>query len=164
MAAEDPFQALAACFEITAAERSGDPPSYICCLPVHQDGSCNGLQHYAALGKDVAGAEHVNMVDMERPADVYTGIADKVKEKVDIDAAKGIPVAIALKDHVDRKLVKQTVMTSVYGVTFIGARNQIKNRLKEKGVTEDEALLFQLSMYATKVTLSSLGELFTSAR
>lgn len=26
---------------------------------------------------------------------------------------------------VDRKLVKQTVMTSVYGVTFIGAREQV---------------------------------------
>jgi hypothetical protein len=34
---------------------------------------------------------------------------------------------------VDRKLVKQTVMTSVYGVTHIGARQQIENRLRERG-------------------------------
>lgn len=27
---------------------------------------------------------------------------------------------------VDRKLVKQTVMTSVYGVTFVGARAQVR--------------------------------------
>ena len=32
---------------------------------------------------------------------------------------------------VDRKIVKQTVMTSVYGVTYIGAREQIANRLKD---------------------------------
>ena len=82
MNAEDPFQALATCIEITAAVRSGDPASYVCALPVHQDGSCNGLQHYAALGKDVRGAKHVNMMAMKRPADVYTGIADTVREKV----------------------------------------------------------------------------------
>lgn len=33
---------------------------------------------------------------------------------------------------IDRKVVKQTVMTSVYGVTFIGARKQIQARLMEK--------------------------------
>jgi hypothetical protein len=33
---------------------------------------------------------------------------------------------------VDRKIVKQTVMTSVYGVTPVGARAQIENRLKER--------------------------------
>ena len=38
--------------------------------------------------------------------------------------------------QVDRKLVKQTVMTSVYGVTPIGAREQIEARLREKGWDE----------------------------
>jgi len=31
-------------------------------------------------------------------------------------------VAEGLKGNVTRKVIKQTVMTSVYGVTFIGAR------------------------------------------
>ena len=57
-------------------------------------------------------------------------------------------------DHqiqVDRKLVKQTVMTSVYGVTYVGARQQIKRRLKERGVIADDAELFGVSCYAAKV-------------
>jgi hypothetical protein len=33
---------------------------------------------------------------------------------------------------VDRKLVKQTVMTSVYGVTNVGARAQVEARLRER--------------------------------
>lgn len=41
------FQALSTCFEIVAALESGNPATYLCNLPVHQDGSCNGLQHYA---------------------------------------------------------------------------------------------------------------------
>lgn len=33
-----------------------------------------------------------------------------------------------LLGHTDRKLVKQTVMTTVYGVTMRGARDQVANR------------------------------------
>ena len=51
--AEDPFQCLAACMEAVAAVEGGDAEAFISRLPVHQDGSCNGLQHYAALGRDV---------------------------------------------------------------------------------------------------------------
>lgn len=51
----------------------------------------------------------------------------------------------------DRKLVKQTVMTSVYGVTYIGARDQIKRRLKERSVIADDVELFGASCYAAKV-------------
>lgn len=51
----------------------------------------------------------------------------------------------------DRKLVKQTVMTSVYGVTYIGARDQIKRRLKERGAIEDDNELFAAACYVAKV-------------
>lgn len=54
-------------------------------------------------------------------------------------------------NQVDRKLVKQTVMTSVYGVTFVGAREQIKRRLEEKGVITDDRLLFSAACYSAKV-------------
>ena len=57
--------------------------------------------------------------------------------------------------QVDRKLVKQTVMTSVYGVTFVGARAQILNRLEEKGKESDDNQLFPASSYAAKVDLES---------
>ena len=55
--------------------------------------------------------------------------------------------------QVDRKLVKQTVMTSVYGVTYVGAREQIKRRLEERGFINDEKLLYRVSCYAAKVSL-----------
>ena len=45
-------------------------------------------------------------------------------------------------------------MTSVYGVTFVGARGQIANRLKERGWT-DEQLTFKVSNYAAKVPACS---------
>lgn len=51
----------------------------------------------------------------------------------------------------DRKLVKQTVMTSVYGVTYVGARDQIKRRLKERSAIADDVELFGCACYAAKV-------------
>ncbi|KAG5042783.1 hypothetical protein JHK87_006698 [Glycine soja] len=66
--------------------------------------------------------------------------------------------------QIDRKLVKQIVMTSVYGVTFVGTREQIKRRLEEKGLITDEKLLFVAACYAAKVTLTALGEIFGVAR
>ena len=68
---------------------------------------------------------------------MFTGIANVLKRIVAEDAKnpedpETQALAIALAPHVDRKLVKQTVMTSVYGVTHIGARQQIQNRLKER--------------------------------
>jgi DNA-directed RNA polymerase len=54
--ADDPWQCLATCMEVYSAIESGDPEAYESVLPVHQDGICNGLQHYAALGGDHQGA------------------------------------------------------------------------------------------------------------
>ena len=53
--------------------------------------------------------------------------------------------------QINRKLVKQTVMTSVYGVTFVGARMQILNRLKERGTIQDQAEMYRAACYAAKV-------------
>ncbi|RDY10946.1 DNA-directed RNA polymerase 3, chloroplastic, partial [Mucuna pruriens] len=168
--AEDPFQCLAACINLSEALRSLSPNSVISHLPIHQDGSCNGLQHYAALGRDALEAAAVNLVASEKPADVYSEIAVRVHDIMRRDSNKdpaAYPNALLAKvliDQIDRKLVKQTVMTSVYGVTFVGAREQIKRRLEEKGFITDEKLLFTAACYAAKVTLTALGEIFGAAR
>ncbi|KAJ3178579.1 DNA-directed RNA polymerase [Geranomyces variabilis] len=128
---DSPWQLLAACKELARALRSPKPIEYVSHLPIHQDGTCNGLQHYAALGGDELGARQVNLIPGEKPADVYSGVAATVQETVNADAAAGVPEAILMKHRVNRKLVKQPVMTNTYGVTYIGARGQIANRLKE---------------------------------
>lgn len=163
--ADDPFQFLATCMEIADAVESGDPASYLSHLPAHMDGSCNGLQHYAALGRDAQGGRAVNLCPVPEPQDVYSQIAVLVRERVKADAEAGVPHAAVLQaaTPVDRKLVKQTVMTSVYGVTFVGARGQISSRLKERGF-EDSSLMYKVSCYSAKVTLACLMEMFSSAK
>lgn len=110
--AEDPWQCLATCLDLAAAVRSPDPTLYESRQPVHQDGTCNGLQHYAALGGDPKGAAAVNLVAGPKPSDVYGRVAALVSEAVDKDAAAGHDVAQGLVGKINRKVVKQTVSPS----------------------------------------------------
>ncbi|XXG98516.1 G4 quadruplex nucleic acid binding protein [Hypoxylon texense] len=127
--AEDAWQCLATCFELKAALESPDPTKYVSHLPVHQDGTCNGLQHYAALGGDVWGAQQVNLLPGDRPADVYSAVADLVKQSIAEDLKVDNIFAKAIDGKITRKVVKQTVMTNVYGVTFVGAKAQVLKQL-----------------------------------
>ena len=84
----------------------------LCSLPLcAQDGSCNGLQHYAALARDSACASAVNMLPVERPQDVYSAVAAAVERQTQSDAAAGRSEAVKLLERnggvIDRKLVKQ---------------------------------------------------------
>lgn len=161
--AEYPWQCLATCYEIAEAVRSGKPTEFKSRIPVHQDGTCNGLQHYAALGGDLAGARAVNLAPSDRPADVYTGVAEMVNKLVEQDAKEGVEAAQLLLGKISRKVVKQTVMTNVYGVTFIGAKAQIENRLKERDDIPSDKI-YMLSGYLAKKVFASLGEMFNGAR
>ncbi|KAI9908787.1 hypothetical protein PsorP6_003037 [Peronosclerospora sorghi] len=200
--ADYPFLALGVCFELKRALESPDPTKYMSNIPIHQDGSCNGLQHYAALGRDRTGGAQVNLVPGARPNDVYMGVAAQVLAKVEHDAALNVPSvekvqaslegtsgprriellkllddarrkkhAQFLTGNITRKVVKQTVMTSVYGVTYIGARKQIAARLHEsfltKGHIMDDTLedeIYHASCYCAELTMGSMVDLFTSAR
>lgn len=122
---EDPWQCLAACFELKAALESPDPKKHVSTLPVHQDGTCNGLQHYAALGGDVWGAQQVNLEPGNRPADVYSAVAGLVVDLIEKDYEQDNAFAKIVRGKITRKVVKQTVMTNVYGVTFAGAKKQV---------------------------------------
>ena len=125
--AENPWQTLACIFELSAAMKMDNPADYVGRLHVHVDGSCNGMQHYAAFGRDSDGGRQVNLADSERPGDVYTAILQFVIKDIEEEKDPAlIEIAESLKGKVTRKVIKQTVMTSVYGVTFIGARKQIQ--------------------------------------
>uniref|UniRef100_A0A8C1JID7 DNA-directed RNA polymerase n=1 Tax=Cyprinus carpio TaxID=7962 RepID=A0A8C1JID7_CYPCA len=163
MNADEPWQALACCMEIANASRSPDHTKFISYFPVHQDGSCNGLQHYAALGRDVIGATSVNLMPCELPQDVYSGVAQQVEEFRARDAEKGLKIAQVLEGFISRKVVKQTVMTVVYGVTRYGGRLQIEKRLKEIDDFPKD-YIWDASHYLVKQVFSSLKEMFTGTR
>ncbi|MCJ1331785.1 DNA-directed RNA polymerase [Thelotrema lepadinum] len=164
--AEDPWQCLATCLELTNALESPDPHKFVSRLPVHQDGTCNGLQHYAALGGDADGARQVNLEPGDRPSDIYTAVADMVQASIAKDAEMGEPMAQLLNGKIKRKVVKQTVMTNVYGVTFAGAKSQVLHQLKDlypNLLASDAVQRFAASGYIARKIFDSLSIMFTGA-
>lgn len=146
--AENPWQFLAACRALLDPEGCGTH------LPVQQDGTCNGLQHYAALGRDGAAAMLVNMIDAEEPSDIYTRVFQQsLTHEWGDDPARGM---------LSRKVVKQPVMTTVYGVTAVGARSQIAEQLKDSGLSGTE--LYESSKKIAGVVRESIGALCEKAR
>lgn len=167
MKSEDAWQTLAACYELKNALDSPNPTKFISTLPIHQDGTCNGLQHYAALGGDAVGARQVNLEPGDRPSDVYTAVAEAVKAEVEKDFEAGHPVAKILHGRITRKIVKQPVMTNVYGVTYYGARAQVKKQLEElfpEVKRTDPVDHLTLASYVAKKIFKSLGEMFKGAQ
>jgi DNA-directed RNA polymerase len=166
--AEDPWQCLACCMELKSAFDSPDPTRFVSQFPVHQDGTCNGLQHYAALGGDHAGARQVNLEPSDRPQDIYTGVAELVKEMVAKDVANGAPLASFIDGHITRKVVKRTVMTNVYGVTFMGAKQQVHDQLKglfpDFKPTDKVRSLGSVALYVAHKIFEALGKIFNGAQ
>eukprot|EP01126_Amoeba_proteus_P001763 TRINITY_DN10534_c0_g1_i8.p1 TRINITY_DN10534_c0_g1~~TRINITY_DN10534_c0_g1_i8.p1 ORF type:complete len:649 (-),score=122.69 TRINITY_DN10534_c0_g1_i8:30-1976(-) len=163
MKKDEPWQYLAACIEFNEALKLSNPEDYVSYLPVHQDGSCNGLQHYSALAGDPLGARSVNVLPSEQPQDVYTEVLKLIEMKVAKDKSEGHPMAILLDGKIQRSVVKQTIMTSVYGVTFIGGRKQIEKNLLDRFPNFPEERLFEATMYITKHIFDSLGQVFNGA-
>lgn len=115
------WQVRGTCLEIARAlEHPEGPQEFESDLPVHQDGSCNGLQHYGALARDAEGGAAVNLLPSIVPSDVYSKVLDKVISHVEARVATQLE-ARWIWEHRDQTLVrdavKRTVMTRVYGAS-----------------------------------------------
>lgn len=77
-----------------------------------------------------------------------------MEKEREADAKAGSELAQVLEGHIKRKIIKQTVMTTVYGVTRFGARLQIDKQLK--GVLATPYFPFSLHNYLAlgKVSVS----------
>jgi DNA-directed RNA polymerase len=131
LSAGSPFMFVASCLELAGAW--DNPKNFVTTLPVGFDGSCNGIQHLACLGRDWAAGTMVNLVPSkdQRPYDVYRDIITKtiaLVEEAGSDHAAWWRLRFErLKSRPKqlRKLIKPTAMTYAYSVTLSGATRQI---------------------------------------
>lgn len=132
MQADKPLQFLAACMGRGKTSR----------LPIQIDGTCNGLQHYAAMTRNLHDATVTNICKpsgLLSPHDAYGSVCDTIKPIIDSEAERGVECAKQVADLIDRQFVKHTVMSTVYGVTPYGAHNQFHAKLIECGFSEQDA-------------------------
>lgn len=158
--ADEPWQFLAAVFALFDEEIAAR-------FPVQADGSCNGIQHYAAAGRDEIGAEAVNLIPGDTPNDAYLDVLHAVVHRVQVDAKGGDPTArmiLPLLQNEDkgRVVVKQPVMCTPYNVTRVGARDMVKEKLKKFG--HAPAGIFKTSDYLATTIFNSVGDVCVGAR
>jgi DNA-directed RNA polymerase len=129
---DEPLQFFAFCCEWKRYLESGRSESFVSGLPIYQDGSCNGLQHFSALLRDEVGGAAVNLVPGDGPRDIYHDLAEKVKDKLE-ERAEFDPLALMWLDSklVDRDLTKKPTMTFAYGSRKWGQGEQIREYLEK---------------------------------
>lgn len=130
--ADKPWQFLAACY---ALDDDKDAKQ----LPVQFDGTANGLQHYSAMTRDPVGGNVVNLIPKDEPDALYWEACERVASLIKLDRISGVAVPRDVEQYVTKDVVKQPVMTTTYGVTGYGARGQIRGKLKEAGVPDEQA-------------------------
>jgi DNA-directed RNA polymerase len=144
---DEPYQFLAACMEL---EEALDRPTYPTRLPLVFDASCSGLQHFSGMLRSDEGRK-VNLtpetsgyqlavtlkdgetidavVDPAGPNDFYGIVAAALWRKL----YREVPALCDLMEGpLDRKIVKQAVMSYFYGVTRIGMSEQILEIIKKR--------------------------------
>lgn len=126
--AEKPWRFLAACMEWAGYVREG--PGFVSRQPIAMDGTCNGLQHFSALGRDPEGARWTNVLSSSAPQDIYQEVANRLIARVEPFQALGDPDILAWRGAIDRALVKKPTMTTPYGVTPEGIFGQIREAVR----------------------------------
>jgi hypothetical protein len=136
---DKPFAFLAACIELSRARK--DPVGFITHLPVSFDGTCNGIQHLALLSRDEAAGRLVNLMDCDRPQDIYRVVTQHIMQMLEGEDPrlrsdnKKVNDAwcygwwrdrlAPLSDKQKRRLFKNPTMTFPYSATSEGRGDAI---------------------------------------
>ncbi len=131
--ADAPFQFLSACISL-------HDPEHARRQPVWQDASANGLQHFAAAGRDPLGAALVNLVDGPVRSNAYRIVWQEGRKILAscADHTNDYLVPRLLAD-VDEDVIKQPVLSTPYNVSDQGMRDQMIGKLRKKGWRDDDA-------------------------
>lgn len=125
------WQFLAACFAYADYKREGVGSA--CRVPVMLDGTCSGLQHWAALLRDENVGRFVNLVPgLDKPGDLYERVSDRAKADMRDAAARGEPWALEwLAFDIDRSVTKAAVMGFPYGKSFTSTLDDVRSAVDE---------------------------------
>ena len=165
MDADKPWQFLRACIEFTCCNGNID---YISHLPITVDGSCNGLQHFSAMLKDEVGGCATNLIPYDQPQDIYEIVREHTVTRISRDTDSEF---LFWHKVLNRGLVKRPVMTTPYGATLYGMREQIHQELKkqlDKGVQfqgiDATSDLWPHCKYLASHIYEAIGEVVISSR
>jgi DNA-directed RNA polymerase len=108
-------------------------PNYIIKTPVFLDATCSGIQHLAALMKDLELGCHVNLLpnlEKDEPNDIYSVLVDPINKAINKYGEENLEYSSLSLVKFNRKILKESIMTKLYNVTQFGITEQLKSKLK----------------------------------
>lgn len=180
--ADKPFQFLAWCYEYV--DYLNNPSEFRTHIPIQLDGTCNGLQHYSALLRDPVGGAAVNLINTEKPSDIYGKVAERLEGKLNVIKETNNNVNYSNSDilfslhwlnlGINRKLTKRPVMVLPYGGTMISCREYIGEYLTDNystkfiwehfGIGDSPAdCIYKASAWLSKYLWESIQETLNAA-
>jgi DNA-directed RNA polymerase len=163
--ADSPYMFLAFCFEWLGYSMSGN--EHVSHLQVAFDGTCNGLQNFSAMLRDSIGGKAVGLVPTDTPPDIYTEVAKRSSEIIAQDALGGSTVAQRWEGKITRKLTKRNTMTTPYGVSEYGMKDQLMkdfDKMIEDGVDFGFLPSLEDAGYLAEVNYRAISETVVAAR
>lgn len=161
--ADSPVQFLAWVMEYAAWVR--DPNGFVSHLPVSLDGTCNGLQNFSALLRDEVGGKAVNLLDGQRPNDIYADVAARATELLEaMPPSKHRDAWLA--HGLNRKVTKRTTMTLPYGCTRFACSEFIAKDYLEVEKPPQIALADygEAANFLSHVVWAAIGDVVIKAR
>lgn len=130
LSAENPFIFTAFCLNMRDIHND---PNTIIKTPVFLDATCSGIQHLAALMKDLELGVQTNLVEStydNKPDDFYTILLDPINKAINEVGFKNPEYIDLSQVKLTRKEVKTSIMTKVYNVTTYGISQQLQSKFK----------------------------------
>lgn len=159
--ADKPFQFLAWCLEYK--EFIENPSTFKSRIAVALDGTCNGIQNFSAMLRDSVGGAATNLVDADKPQDIYAEVAAVVTKK--LESSPSSTAAKWLEFGITRSVCKRPVMTLPYGSTQQSCREYLfQSYLEAKKEVFERHELLEAINYLTKIVWESIGEVVIAAR
>lgn len=164
---DSPFQFLAAAIEYAGYLKEGE--GFISHIPVAMDGTCNGLQHLSAMLRDSKGGEAVNLVPAMRPHDIYTEVLEELKKLLETEASSAENptdrfMAASWMEHMIRAVAKRPVMTTPYGVSSYGVRDQILDQITDNNWFHGSVIKYtDWALWLTKRMQAAITSTITAA-
>src|SRR5262249_12692313 len=138
--ADKKFAFVAACIELSRAQKN--PAGFETHLPIGFDATASGIQHLAMLSRDAEVGRLVNLIDNNKPQDVYSVVIAHILQMLeDEDRRLGkedcewfgwwrnrlseLDKEPRRNEKLRRKLLKTPIMTFAYSSTVKGMRDKI---------------------------------------
>lgn len=164
--ASDPWLFLAACKEYLGYKMQGE--SYVSHINIQLDGAANGLQNLSAMILDEEGGRATALVPSEKPSDIYTTVMNKAIELMeeDLKDPELAEMAEELIRSINRSWAKRPTMTTPYGVTFFGIKEQIRDELNKQmdaGLLELECDVKEAASYLGRILFRAIRDTVKAA-